>query len=326
MTSRERVETVLRHGRPDRIPLYGWVSANLKEPIAAQFGSVEAFEDHYEFDLAHLFGGPPCYFRDDEFWRRKKAGETVEPPDMVDLPFNDPNESGPYQAVRDGIRHHKEERGRFVYVQTPGIFEGLNGMFGIENHLEWLLAYPDEIREIYLRKAEWNRAFAMNCLDLGVDMVHVSDDWGAQGAMMFSPATWRDLIFPYHRVTAEAVKRRGAWLSLHSDGYILPVLDGVLELGYDVVHPWQESAGMSLEVFRDQYRSRLTMMGGLCVQTVLGFGDKERVAREIERVMRMFAAGGLLYCTTHFVQAHCGMDELTFAFDLAHRLEREVTK
>lgn len=43
-----------------------------------------------------------------------------------------------------------------------------------------------------------------------------------------------------------------------------------------------------------------------------------------ERVMRMFAGGGLLFCTSHFVQDHCTMDELTFAFDAAHELSREV--
>jgi len=38
----------------------------------------------------------------------------------------------------------------------------------------------------------------MNCLDLGVDMIHVSDDWGAQQGLMFHPGLWRRLIFPNH--------------------------------------------------------------------------------------------------------------------------------
>ena len=58
MTSRERVIHVINHNKPDRVPIYGWVRANLEEPISKAFGSVEAFEDRYEFDLAHLFGGP----------------------------------------------------------------------------------------------------------------------------------------------------------------------------------------------------------------------------------------------------------------------------
>ena len=39
--------------------------------------------------------------------------------------------------------------------------------------------------------------------------------------------------------------------------------------------------------------------------------------------LELFADGGLLFCTTHFVQDHCSMDELRFAFDLVYRLVRE---
>ena len=41
--------------------------------------------------------------------------------------------------------------------------------------------------------------------------------------------------------------------------------------------------------------------------------------------MALFADGGLLYCTSHFVQDHCSIEELTFAFDTAYELCRSVT-
>lgn len=325
MTSRERVTAVIRHRKPDRLPIYGWVSANLNDPLTAAFGSVAAFEDKYEFDMAHLFGGGP-YIEDDAYWVRKKAGETIEPPEIVDLPLNDPNAADIYDKVKAGIRHHKEQRGRFVYVQTPGLFECLNGTFGIENHLAYLLMYPDELAIIYRRQAEWNRRFAMNCLDLGVDMVHISDDWGAQQNLMFNPEIWWRLIYPYQKITADAVKARGAFVSLHSDGNINAVVDGIIKLGFDVVHPWQESAGMSLTEFKRQYRQHFTVLGGLDVQTTIGFDKRDFLAAEIRRVMEMFADGGLLFCTTHFVQAHCSVDELVFAYDLVYDLARKPAR
>lgn len=316
---------VIEHRRPDRVPIYGWVRANLEEQISEAFGSVEAFEDHYEFDFAHLFGRPWQYTKEDLAGLREKGGGEVLPGDLLDLPVHDPDDASIYEPIRKGIAHHKEERGRFVYVQTPGIFECLNGTFGIENHMMYLLLYPDELKAVYERQAGWNRTFAMNCIDLGVDMVHVSDDWGTQRGLMFRPETWREMIRPYHKITADAVKRRGVYLGLHCDGDFRQVVDGVLGLGYDVVHPWQESAGMPLEEFRRGYRDRLTVMGGLDVQATIGFGDFERLEREIERVLRMFADGGLLFCTTHFVQDHCSIEELRFAFDTVYRLTRELS-
>jgi uroporphyrinogen decarboxylase len=322
MTSRERVEAVIRHRRPDRVPIYGWTRANLEEPLKAAFGSVEAFEDRYEFDFAHLFGGPNPYPQAGIEALRRAGGGTIEPAALLDLSLGDPDASAAYDNLRSAIRHHKERRGRFVYVQTPGIFECLNGPFGIENHLGYLLLFEGDLHQVYRRQAEWNRRFAMNCLDLGVDMVHVSDDWGAQNGLMFSPETWWRLIYPYHKITVDAVKARGAFVSLHTDGNNNDVVDGILRLGYDVVHPWQESAGMSLSDFKARYRDRFSVMGGLDVQTTIGFGKRDFLAAEIRRVLGMFRDGGLLFCTSHFVQAPCTMDELTFAYDLI----REITR
>jgi uroporphyrinogen decarboxylase len=324
MTSRERVVTVIRHGVPDRIPIYGWLKSNLEEQISAEFGSVEAFEDRYEFDFAHVFGGPARFPDEALKAARAHGGGEILPEALLGLRMNDPDDSSAYEEVRAAIRHHKTERGRFVYMQTPGIFEALNGPFGIENHLAYLLLYPVELREVYRRQAEWNRSFAMNCLDLGIDMIHVSDDWGAQRGLLFGKRIFDELIVPNHLVTARAVKERGAFLSLHSDGNVSSVLDDVVAMGYDVMHPYQESAGMDYGVYRRSYSSRLALMGGLDVQTTIGFGRKDHLAAEIERVMRLFARGGLLYCTTHFVQAHCGIDELVFAYDTVYRLARDL--
>jgi len=322
MLSRERVKNVIEHSKPDRVPIYGWVRANLDPVLVQGWGSADAFEDHYEFDFAHLFGGPNPY--PDEAVREASADGVITPDVARALPMTDPDDRSAYADIVAGIEHHQGQRGRFVYVQTPGIFECLNGLFGIENHLLYLALYEEDLRAVYARQAEWNRRFAMNCLDLGVDMVHVSDDWGGQTGLLFSPRTWWSMIEPYHRVTTEAVRARGAFVSLHTDGNVNAVIDGIVGLGYHVVHPWQESAGMDLAGQMARYGDKFVVMGGLDVQTTIGFGKLDLLKAEIERVLRQGANGGLLFCTSHFVQDHCTLEELRFAFDLVYDLSRKV--
>lgn len=79
---------------------------------------------------------------------------------------------------------------------------------------------------------------------------------------------------------------------------------------------------MDLLDYRQRYRDTFVVMGGLDVQTTIGFGDHDRLRREIERVIRLFADGGLIFCTSHFVQDHCTIEELTFAYDLVYALVR----
>jgi hypothetical protein len=71
---------------------------------------------------------------------------------------------------------------------------------------------------------------------------------------------------------------------------------------------------------------RFTVLGGLDIQTTLGFGRTDFVKAEIERVLRMFPDRGLMFCTSHFVQNHCSIEELTLAYDTAHALCREVCR
>jgi len=322
MTSRDRVIAVIEGEKPDRIPIYGWVKANLEEQIKEAFGSVDDFEDKYEFDFAHLFGAPPRFNNEDIKTMREEKGGMIEPSDLLEIPMLDPDNEEGYNELRDAVDHHKTQRGRFVYVQTPGIFEALNGAFGIENHLMYLALYESELHEVYKRQAEWNRKFAMNCLDLGIDMIHVSDDWGAQNSLMFSPETWRKLIFPYHKITCDAVKERNGYLSLHSDGNVIQVLDGIVELGYNVLHPYQVSAGMAYDLYFEKYSDKFTIMGGVDVQTTIGFGNYDRLKNEIENLIETFNERGLLLCTSHFVQDHCSIEELTFAYDLIYETVR----
>ena len=322
MTGRERVETVIKHGVPDRIPIYAWLSANLEGPISQAYGSLASLEDRYEFDFAHLFGGPSPRDSGAIEEVRKHKGAPLEPADLLDIDMADPDDDTAYDSLRAGLAHHKDQRGRFVYVQTPGLFEANNGYFGIENHLMYLALYKDDLKEVYRRQAEWNRKFSLNCLDLGIDMIHVSDDWGSQHGLLFSPETWWELMYPYHKTTADAVKRHGGYLSLHSDGNVLSVVDGIVDIGFDVVHPWQESAGMDLAFFDKRYRGKFVVMGGLDVQTTIGFGKTDKLTSDIERVMAMFRSGGLLYCTTHFVQNHCSMEELAVALDTMYACAR----
>ena len=116
---------------------------------------------------------------------------------------------------------------------------------------------------------------------------------------------------------------KGFPVSLHSDGCINSVTDRIVELGIDMVHPWQESAGMSYETYLQKYQDRFAILGGVCIQTALGFGEYEKLESEIRRVFALLKGKRWVCCTTHFVQDHCSMEELKFAFDLIYKLARE---
>ena len=323
MNSTERVRAVIAGKSYDRQPIYGWVAGNLGAEITQHWGSVEAMEDKYEFDIAHLFGGPYCF---DEAVINTAAPirtDELTPDLLVDLPiFGNPNNIADYEGFRLGLAHHKA-RNRFCYAQTPGFFENFNGIFGIENHLMWLAEYPDELNELYRRMSDWTVQFVDHVVDLGVDMIHISDDWGAQKDLMFNPTLWREIIYPHMKKVVDHVHERGAFCSLHSDGCVMKVADGLVDLGLDVVHPWQERANMSYDTYLEKYSDKFAILGGVCVQFALGLMGREELEAEIRRVFGKLRGKRWIACTTHFVQHHCSMDDLEFCYDLMYKLARE---
>ncbi|HBL85005.1 MAG: hypothetical protein A2Y17_07230 [Clostridiales bacterium GWF2_38_85] len=322
MTSFELVSKTIKGEPTPKTPLYGWVSFNMSDKICAKFGCVENFEDHYEFDLAHIFGGP-AYHNTAAISQLHEQHIEITPEVYLNIPLPPVDNMDGYSSIINTLDFYKKSRKRFCYLQTNGIFECLNEVFGIENHLMYLLLYPEELKMVYQRQAEWNRKFALNAIELGVDMIHVSDDWGGQNNLLFSKELWHDMIYPYHKITCDAVRNSGAFLSLHSDGHILPLIDDIIKLEYQLIHPWQESAAMPYKEYLTKYSEKIAIMGGINIQSTLGFGKYEFLKAEIERVFATLKGKRWICCTSHFVQEHCSIDELIYAYDLAYKLAKQ---
>ncbi len=322
MNSAERVKNTILGKETDRQPVYAWVRENLTEEISAKFGSVEEFEDKYEFDVAHIFGGP-WSFDGDSFDNIRSRHDELSPDVLLDYDlFVSPDNDADYDNVKRQIEHHKK-RDRFCYMQAPGLFEHFNTVFGIEDHLMYTALYPDELNELYKRQAEWTIRFADKCIEAGADMIHLSDDWGSQKDMLFSPDTWREIIYPNMKMIVDHIHSKGVFASLHSDGCIKKVVDGVSELGFDVVHPWQENADMPLSLYLNNYSDKFAVMGGICVQSAIGIMAREDLENEIRRVFSILRGKRWICCTSHFVQKHCSIDDLEAAYDLIYKLARE---
>ena len=187
----------------------------------------------------------------------------------------------------------------------------------------YLILYRDELSELYSRQANWIIGYADCCLEMGIDCVHISDDWGSQRALMFSPELWRELIKPNLKRVIDHVHAKGGLISLHSDGCINSVTDDLAELGIDMLHPWQESAGMSYDTYLEKYADKFAILGGVCVQKALGLVSQEELESEIRRVFELLKGRRWICCTTHFVQNQCSIEDLKFAFDLIYKLARD---
>lgn len=319
------------------MPLYCWLFWLDQFPeIEQRFGTVRDFYDRLHLDLVQTFptqpllpdkninehiGMPGDGARVGEASDRNCFGRVYGLDEAILTPFADPDDPDLYSEIRDDIRFHKEKMGRAVFVQTPGVFEAAGTFLGLQQELEATILHPRKLAGLFEKIATWGIRYIDNVVDLGCDAVHVSDDWGSNRGLLLSPEALRDLVFPYEKMIADHAHKRGVALSLHSDGNIWRAMDMVVELGFQIVHPVQKSAGMDCAEFKRLYGQRLCMYGGLDVRTTLGHGRLDAVRQEIAYTMEHAKpGGGLIFCTSHTPMPHCSVDELVAAYDYAYEL------
>ena len=342
MLPRERVFETINHREPDRVPLYLWVfkQRGVVDDIEAKYGSMNAFYDALSLDMCQSFPRkgvvkerPPArpgveapreeiesnVYGDILDGTRKGCYDNVFTLDeALEVEFTDPDDEAIYTDIRAEVEHHKGRKGRAIFIQTPGVFEASNGIIGLEQNMMEMALRPEMVTQLFERIARWNHRYIENALEIGVDVIHVSDDWGMNQALLFSPEMWWDLIYPAERLTTEFVQRCGALLSLHSDGDITDVMDGVIDLGFHCVHPVQDSAGMNQVEIKRKYGDCLTLYCGLDVRTTLGRGNPAGVRDEVRRVMRALKpGGGFIFCTSHMVQPGTPLEEVEMAYQVA---------
>ena len=129
----------------------------------------------------------------------------------------------------------------------------------------------------------------------GAEGFYFADDWGSKTSLFFSLETWRKLIKPRLAACYGRVKEKGGIVGQHSDGNILAVIPDLIEIGLDVLNPIQPSV-YDPDFVKKEYGKRITLYGGIDVETTLPFGSPAEVAEKSECVPAPWKAAEATSC------------------------------
>ena len=105
----------------------------------------------------------------------------------------------------------------------------------------------------------------------------------------------------------------------HTDGAAMEAVDGLIDVGIDVLQAPQFSAkGMDPQELKRRFGDRLCFEGGVSVQTTLPFGTVEDVRREVEELISVLGeGGGYILGTSHAIQAGTPPENVVAMFGAA---------
>ncbi|MFT5193089.1 MAG: uroporphyrinogen decarboxylase [Cellvibrionaceae bacterium] len=320
MNSRERVFATLDRKPVDRTPIDCWLyQKQFVERLEADYGSRGKFLDEFNIDIYVGFVPYPNQFGRKFDVSELKDVDLGDPKHEKWLSHTDWNYDFAGQNVRTAVTEHKDKRA--IIAHTWGIIEGTSQLIGIENCWMNLAGEPKKMAAWFDRYADWLCGLMDSLKAAGVDIVTLSDDWGSNGTMLFSPRMWRKLVKPYAMRVTQYAKSIGLYVNLHSDGYIVQILDDLVEIGYHSWHPLQESAGMDPQAIKDAHGDKFVCYGSLDVIDGLFAYDGDELAEYITKRFEIYApGGGFIFNTGHFVQKDIPPARLIRAYTLVNEL------
>jgi uroporphyrinogen decarboxylase len=310
LTSKERILKAIHHEEPDRVPVNIWLyREDYSRIVADKYGSVEAFFDQYGIDMFTVFVSRP--------WHGLER-RPLDIDEALALEFPDPYEDSAYDNVREAVEFHGRKKNRAVFCQIGAVFESSNGFLGMPNNLMYMLTEPRKLHDWYRKLSDWWQAQAQMVIDCGIDVLHLSDDWGQNNRMLFSPECWWEFVFPHDKAIVDIGKRAGVPVSLHSCGYMMDVVGGCVDLGLDVLNPIQTSAGMDPYAIKRDYGDRLCLYGALDVRDVLPRYSLPQIDAEVKRLMDgLKPGGGYIFCSAHTVNPDIPLESVEKAYERA---------
>ncbi len=320
MNSRERMYAAYQRRPVDRTPIGVLLfQKQFLEKLATEYGPREQFLDEFNVDV--FTGFVPYPNQTGKRWTIQEALTlTLEDPrDPKWVNHTDWNYDFAGVNVVEAVAQQGQRR--FVYAHLWGIVEGTSTFLGIENCWRSMAEYPAEMTQWFDRYADWLCALLEGVKATGVDAITLSDDWGSNQTMLFSPRMWRRMIGPYAKRVVAQAHALGLIVNLHSDGYIMQIMDDLRDIGYDSLHPLQESAGMDPRTVKDKYGETFILHGSLDVVDGLLTHDGDRLDAYLAERFAIYApGGGFIFNTGHFVMPDIPPQRLLQAYRTVNAL------
>lgn len=218
--------------------------------------------------------------------------------DLESFPWPDPDDPGRYEGLAEEVQylHHNTPYALMGDSVVKGFWEPFFMMRGIEQALMDLLINRDFVHAVMERLFELNTAVTRRFLEITgpyLSVFRTADDLASQNSPLMSPKTYREMIKPYHRRFNAFVKQHtDAKIFFHSCGNVVPLLDELIDAGFEVLNPVQVSAFDDPAAVKAKYGHRLTFWGGIDTQQVLPKGTPEEVREEVKLRIRQFSPGG----------------------------------
>jgi len=306
LNSVERIRRVLSCEEPDRVPHFEWlVDRKVQQALVPGCKSSHEFAVRMGLDVVLV---DPYFWKKqvgDDRWLSEwgfvftygleEHGVEVESPIKAMEDFNhytppDPHAPGRYAPIEEAVKEFKGKKA--IGVHLNDVFSIPRYLMGMTNLLMAFVTEPELVTALVNMSVDINLEMAKEVASLGVDFVHTGDDYAYNKGPLMSPQHFREFLYPGLCRAVRGFKELGLKVIKHTDGYIWPIIDMIVDSGIDCLDPIDVLAGMDLGEVKEKFGNRIALKGNVdCVNT-LTTGTTEEVVQETKEAILKGAPGG----------------------------------
>lgn len=339
-----RIDTVLDHKQPDRLPQCNFFSDDF---IRENGGTEINLYAELGYDMIPLFSNlasdalnsgtePDEHGIFTDGWgrqcRRTAASGFIEVlkyapfaiESLTKFRWDDPAMPERFESkLPDNLHHPKpfsaelESRAgsAFICANVYDPFETLARVIGLKNALMALKTDPDKLKPALERFGLYMKELGLAQVQHQMGKINGIWIWGdvayTRGLMM-SPELYREIILPPLKDMCSVFKEHNVRVIYHTDGNPGEIINDLKYAGIDALHPVEQVPGMEIEALLDEYGSKLTFIGGippLPRGMELPTNDLEKV---LSKMIDLGENGGLIPGFSNFIPSGFDIDILRF--------------
>ncbi len=219
--------------------------------------------------------GVPLPLTDLSKWR-----EQIKFPDLDALDW----EAG---AKRDLAGFDKENKVLYIFTDS-GPFERFFQLYGIAETYIAMYEEPELFLEIMDALAQFRiRLYDKIAEYYKPDMILIMDDLGSSRGPLMSLDCYREFIKPFDKRIIESIHKDDIYVVYHSCGCMEAFVEDLIEIGVDVIHPFQGGIN-DQEKVEAEFGDDVNFCGALDNIVHLESTSEENLRSEMRRMLDLF--------------------------------------
>jgi uroporphyrinogen decarboxylase len=239
-------------------------------------------------------------------WARSPHGMAY----MVEAPLKTPGDirgyqrpsAGPAEAFMVQVAGNRFAGEKAQFFLMRGAFVRSWRLRGMQELFMDMMERPQFVHQLAETVTEFNLELCERAVDAGADVLIVEDDIAGNESTLISPQHFLEFVAPYNQRVLDYAHGQGLKVVRHSDGNLWPILDTLVDMGYDGLNPLEPGAGMDLKRVKDAYGDRICLLGNIDCGELLSSGTEEEVeAAVIQAIEDAAPGGGYVLCSSNSI-------------------------